>query len=119
MGPRKRPRVTSQPVPNLLLATDADYLFDEIDAAVREAGSRVDEIARDAEDAGQVTRRGAEATSRVGAVTSQTTASMQEVAASSGELAQLAEDLTRTTSRFILRGRGGDTRGDDNSLRAA
>jgi DNA-binding response OmpR family regulator len=34
MGPRKRRRVTSQPVPNLLLATDADYLFDEIDAAL-------------------------------------------------------------------------------------
>jgi DNA-binding response OmpR family regulator len=34
MGRRRAARVASNAVPNLLLATDADYLFDEVDAAL-------------------------------------------------------------------------------------
>jgi DNA-binding NarL/FixJ family response regulator len=34
MGRRGGPRVTSRGVPNLLLATDADWVYDEVDAAL-------------------------------------------------------------------------------------
>jgi DNA-binding NarL/FixJ family response regulator len=34
MGRRTGPRVTSSGVPNLLLATDADWVYDEVDAAL-------------------------------------------------------------------------------------
>ncbi|MCW2924278.1 MAG: methyl-accepting chemotaxis sensory transducer [Thermoleophilia bacterium] len=95
-------RTARQATDGASLVQEARLAFDEIDEAVREAGGRVEEIARDADEAGAVTRRAAEATGRVGSATSQTTASMQEVAASSGELARLAEDLTRTTARFQL-----------------
>ena len=93
-------RTAEQATRSVSLVHEAQQSFEHIDDSVRAAGTRVGEIADDAVQATEVTRRAAESTANVSAAASETTASMEEVSASSRELAQLAESLARTTARF-------------------